>query len=468
MGRLNKSFFGDEADNQGIRINKYLSDSGLCSRREADKHVELGHVTIDGIAAVMGSKVLPGQKVMFCGKPVEKDDKMVLIAFNEPRGIVCTTDLREPDNIIEFINYPSRIYPIGRLDKDSEGLILLTNNGMIVNKILRAGNNHEKEYIVTVNKPITTEFLKGMASGVPILDTITKPCDIEAMDRSTFRITLTQGLNRQIRRMCEYFEYRVLSLQRIRVMNVNLGRLQLGGYRNLTEWELEELNELLKNSSNAPGSGAVQNSKDYDEEFVDCDEYEKANGKYKDAAEESTRGRVTYAKGTKKHMRSAKKPYEKSENKPYMKSDKKPYEKTENKPHMKSDRKTYEKPENKPHMKSDRKPYEKSENKLYVKSDRKPYMQQEDRLYIKSADKLYVQSEGKSKGFDTRYDIKTGGYMPKSIVKSSKATAKSSYGADRKAGAYKVSDGRGYKRTEFNNENGRKAFKNQRTGRNFK
>lgn len=295
MARFNKSFFEEERNTVPVRINKFLSDAGVCSRREADKHVELGHVTIDGVPAVMGSKVLPGQRVVFCGKPVSRDEKLVLIAFNKPRGIVCTTDRRDPDNIIDFINYPSRIYPIGRLDKDSEGLILLTNNGDIVNKILRAGNNHEKEYIVTVNKPVTTEFLRGMASGVPILDTVTKPCDIEALERNVFRIILTQGLNRQIRRMCEYFDYRVLELQRIRVMNVNIGRLKPGGYRNLTEWELEELNELIKHSSNTPGAPA-----DYDEEFIDCDEFERITGAGRErqgSVPERTVGRVTYAKG---------------------------------------------------------------------------------------------------------------------------------------------------------------------------
>ena len=176
---------------EGIRLNKYLSDAGFCSRREADKLIESGEVRIDGQIAAVGSKVLSGQSVEVKGKSVKKDESLVLIAFNKPRGIVCTTDKREKDNIIDYIKYGKRIYPIGRLDKDSEGLILLTNDGDIVNKILRAGNNHEKEYIVTVNKPITAEFLKGMASGVPILDTVTKPCEIKVLDKSTFQIILT-------------------------------------------------------------------------------------------------------------------------------------------------------------------------------------------------------------------------------------------------------------------------------------
>lgn len=263
MKKITKRNFNEEQSTEAIRINKYLSEAGVCSRREADSFIEQGKVQIDGATATMGSKVLPGQLVTFNGKDIEREEKQVLIAFNKPQGIVCTTDRREPDNIIDFIQYGSRIYPIGRLDKDSEGLILLTNNGEIVNKILRAGNNHEKEYIVRVNQMMTAEFLKGMASGVPILDTVTKPCEIEALDKTTFRIILKQGLNRQIRRMCEYFGYRVVNLQRVRVMNVNLGRLKLGGYRNLTDYELEELKSLIQESSNAPRDNEI------DEEMLD-------------------------------------------------------------------------------------------------------------------------------------------------------------------------------------------------------
>ncbi len=243
---------------EGIRLNKYLSDAGFCSRREADKLIEAGEVFIDGQMAVVGSKVLPTHLVEVKGKSVKKDESLVLIAFNKPRGIVCTTDRREKDNIIDYIKYGKRIYPIGRLDKDSEGLILLTNDGNIVNKILRAGNNHEKEYIVTVNKAITAEFLQGMESGVPILDTITNPCEIKALDRFTFQIILTQGMNRQIRRMCEYFGYKVLTLKRIRIMNINLGHLQLGGYRNVTEKEISGINDLIRDSENAPSIPADQ------------------------------------------------------------------------------------------------------------------------------------------------------------------------------------------------------------------
>ena len=250
--KLSKEYFENGKIRTEVRINKYLGDAGMCSRREADQLVEAGKVLIDGIPAVMGSRVLPGQKVTISGKTVEQEKKLALIAFHKPKGIVCTTDRREPDNIVDFIQYGSRIFPIGRLDKSSEGLILLTNDGAIVNKILRAGNEHEKEYIVQVNKPLTQEFLQKMANGVPILDTVTKPCTVEMLSKDSFRIVLTQGLNRQIRRMCEYFDYRVLTLVRVRIMNIKLGRLKPGTWRNLTEWELEELNELLKSSVNQP------------------------------------------------------------------------------------------------------------------------------------------------------------------------------------------------------------------------
>ena len=254
MSEKRKKFEVPEQKENGVRINKYLGDAGVCSRREADKYIEQGKVTIDGVVAEMGSRVFPGQKVVFNGKELNKQEEQVLIAFYKPVGIVCTTDTREPDNVIDFLNYGKRIYPIGRLDKDSEGLLLLTNDGDIVNKILRAGNHHEKEYLVTVNKPITPEFLKGMAGGVPILDTITKPCKIEQTGKCSFKIILTQGLNRQIRRMCEYFDYRVLSLKRVRIMHIQLGHLKPGTYRNLSAGELDRLQNVLKNSSGLPAA----------------------------------------------------------------------------------------------------------------------------------------------------------------------------------------------------------------------
>ena len=254
MAVKRKKFEVPEQKDNGVRINKYLGDAGVCSRREADRFIEQGKVTIDGVVAEMGSRVFPGQKVTFNGKELKKQEEQVLIAFYKPVGIVCTTDTREPDNVIDFLNYGKRIYPIGRLDKDSEGLLLLTNDGDIVNKILRAGNHHEKEYLVTVNKPLTPDFLKGMAGGVPILDTVTKPCVIEQTGKCSFKIILTQGLNRQIRRMCEYFDYRVLALKRVRIMHIQLGHLKPGTYRNLSEGELERLQTVLKNSSGLPAA----------------------------------------------------------------------------------------------------------------------------------------------------------------------------------------------------------------------
>lgn len=250
MAKRTKKLTSQGEEKEEIRINKFLSEAGVCSRREADRFVEEGKVKIDGVIAQMGSKVTRDSQVTFCGKPVKKEDKLVLIAFHKPEGIVCTTDHKEPDNIVDYINYGIRIYPIGRLDKDSEGLILLTNDGNIVNKILRAENNHEKEYIVTVNREITIEFIKKMSSGVPILDTVTKPCRINQIDKYSFTIILTQGLNRQIRRMCEYFDYKVVNLRRVRIMNIQLGRLKSGDYRNVTEREIEELNRMIQKKNN--------------------------------------------------------------------------------------------------------------------------------------------------------------------------------------------------------------------------
>jgi len=234
---------------KGIRLNKYLSEIGHCSRREADKLINVDRIIVNGQKAVMGQKVTPKDRIEIDGVLVENhQERNVYIAFNKPVGIVCTTDTRvEKNNIIDYINYPSRIFPIGRLDKPSEGLILLTNDGDIVNKILRARNNHEKEYIVTVNKPVTSEFIKTMANGVPILDTITRKCKVEQIHKKQFRIVLTQGLNRQIRRMCEYLDYRVVMLKRIRIMNIELD-IGVGKYRDLTKKEFSQLNSLMSDS----------------------------------------------------------------------------------------------------------------------------------------------------------------------------------------------------------------------------
>lgn len=239
-------------ENAGVRINKFLSEAGVCSRREADRQIEAGNVTIDGVVAEMGSKVMPGQTVCFNGKPVSKEEEMILLAFHKPVGIVCTAEKREKNNVIDYINYPKRIYPVGRLDKDSEGLLLLTNNGEIVNKMMRSGNMHEKEYIVTVNKPVTESFIRGLAGGVPLveLNATTRKCKVEQIGKKQFRIILTQGLNRQIRRMCEYFGYRVEKLVRTRIMNIELGDLEVGKYREVTAEEFKKLQSLIKYSSN--------------------------------------------------------------------------------------------------------------------------------------------------------------------------------------------------------------------------
>lgn len=245
-------------DHSGIRINKYLSEIGFCSRREADKLILDRRISINDTVTEMGTKVMPGDIVKVNGQIVSAPkSQATYIAFNKPVGIVCTTDTKvEKDNIIDFINYPKRIFPIGRLDKGSEGLILLTSDGDIVNKILRARNNHEKEYIVTVNKPITREFIRRMANGVPILDTVTRKCFVEQLSQFTFRIILTQGLNRQIRRMCEFLEYDVKKLKRIRIMNIELD-LPVGKWRYLTAQELKDIQQMIASSSKtheeAPG-----------------------------------------------------------------------------------------------------------------------------------------------------------------------------------------------------------------------
>jgi 23S rRNA pseudouridine2604 synthase len=239
------------SDEKGIRINKYLSEIGFCSRRKADLLIEQERIKVNGVYAVMGQKVTGQEEIQVNNKIIKKleNKKHIYIAFNKPAGIVCTTDTkREKDNIIDYINYPTRIFPIGRLDKPSEGLIFLTNDGDIVNKILRANNQHEKEYIVEVNKPVTKDFIKKMGEGVPVLDKITNKCKIKQTGKKTFKIILTQGLNRQIRRMCEYFDYRVVFLKRIRIMNIKLD-VPVGEYRDFTKSELNQINQLVKNSS---------------------------------------------------------------------------------------------------------------------------------------------------------------------------------------------------------------------------
>lgn len=233
------------------RLNKYISESGICSRREADRFIEQGNVFINGKRAKIGDQVFPGDKVKVNGQSIDPRDEeeLIFIALNKPVGIVSTTESSERDNIVDFVNHSTRIFPIGRLDKDSQGLIFLTNNGDLVNKILRAGNQHEKEYLVTVNKPIKDDFIEGMRTGVAILGVQTKKCKVSKESPFVFRITLVQGLNRQIRRMCEYFDYEAVKLERVRIMNISLKGLPPGEWRDLNEKELGSLFQLIKNSS---------------------------------------------------------------------------------------------------------------------------------------------------------------------------------------------------------------------------
>lgn len=231
-----------------VRLNKYLSEAGVCSRREADRLIADGRVTVDGKIAQTGMRVSPGQEVRVGRKVVSKRDEMVVLAVNKPKGIVCTEEKRERNSIVRFLNYPIRVTYIGRLDKDSRGLLLMTNNGDIINRMMRSANCHEKEYKVTVDKEITEEFIEKMSGGVPILDTVTRPCRVTKIGKYTFSIILTQGLNRQIRRMCGALGYEVRDLLRVRVMNIRLGSLKEGEYRKLTDEELEELYSLIQDS----------------------------------------------------------------------------------------------------------------------------------------------------------------------------------------------------------------------------
>ncbi len=233
-----------------LRLNKYLSEAGVCSRREADRLIASGKVWVDGLPGRTGMKILPGQEVRIGKKVVSRQEEMVVLAVNKPAGIVCTEERRERNSIIRFLDYPVRVTYVGRLDKDSRGLLLMTNNGDIINRMMRAYNRHEKEYKVTVDKALTPEFLGQMEKGVPILDTVTRPCLVRQIGKYTFSITLTQGLNRQIRRMCEALGYRVKDLVRVRIMNIELGPLKEGEYRRVSDEELDELYSRIKDSVN--------------------------------------------------------------------------------------------------------------------------------------------------------------------------------------------------------------------------
>ena len=246
---MNQAYICDMPNLKGTRLNKFISQAGYCSRRQADTYIEKGQVKLNGRKARVGDLVYSGNEVMVNGFSLdaEVDIQPIFILLNKPVGITSTTEKGVKENIVDFVNYPERIFPVGRLDKDSQGLIFLTNDGDIVNKILRARNNHEKEYIVTVNKPVTIEFIKKMANGIPVLDTITRNCIVEQIHKNQFRIILTQGLNRQIRRMCEYLNYRVVKLKRIRIMNIELN-VGTGKYRDLTKREFLELQSLIEDS----------------------------------------------------------------------------------------------------------------------------------------------------------------------------------------------------------------------------
>ncbi|MDA8650575.1 MAG: 23S rRNA pseudouridine(2604) synthase RluF [Flavobacteriaceae bacterium] len=237
---------------ESIRLNKAISDNGYCSRRQADQLITQGVVTVNDQVAQLGDRVMPGEVIKINGTPLTPPSEDVYIMLNKPVGITCTTDRKIKGNVVDFIKHPQRIFHVGRLDKPSEGLLLMTNNGDIVNKILRAGNLHEKEYIVHVNRPISENFLKRMRQGIPILDTVTKPCQVERLSRTAFKIILVQGLNRQIRRMCEYLEYDVVRLNRVRLMHLHLGDLPLGQWRDLTQKEVNELKTTIASSDNSP------------------------------------------------------------------------------------------------------------------------------------------------------------------------------------------------------------------------
>ena len=256
-------------NNSSTRLNKYISESGICSRREADRFIEQGNVFINGKRAAIGAQVFAGDTVKVNGQLIEpqEEEDLIFIALNKPAGIVSTTEGSERDNIVDFVNHSTRIFPIGRLDKDSQGLIFLTNNGDLVNKILRAGNNHEKEYRVTVNKSITDDLIHGLGNGVPILGVKTKRCDVRKESQYVFTITLVQGLNRQVRRMCEYFNFEVVNLERVRIMNVSLKKLAVGDWRDLTEKELTGLLALTQDSSSEAEAGTKKRTKNPDARY---------------------------------------------------------------------------------------------------------------------------------------------------------------------------------------------------------
>lgn len=293
-----------------IRLNKYISDSGYCSRREADKYIEKGKVNINGKIASVGDRVTSKDKVKVNGNLIDPREEYVYLALNKPAGITCTTDTTDSTNIVDFVNYPTRIFNIGRLDKDSEGLILLTDNGDIVNKILRAGNNHEKEYEVAVDKSITDGFIEKMSSGVPILDVVTRKCKIIKEGDKNFRITLTQGLNRQIRRMCEHFGYSVVKLRRVRVMNIKLDNLALEQWRNLTDKEVDILMASIKGSNSAKKASSGSSKKSSSSKSNNDSEKKDSSSGSKSTSSSSSGGGAktgkSFFKGSKSFSKSSK------------------------------------------------------------------------------------------------------------------------------------------------------------------
>ncbi|MDF2872512.1 MAG: pseudouridine synthase [Anaerocolumna sp.] len=442
--------YSDSTDS--IRLNRFLSDSGACSRREADRLIEEGHVMVDGVKAEIGMKITKDQTISLNGKPVMREEKLVLIALNKPRGIVCTTDRRDKDNVIDFLKFDKRIYPIGRLDKDSEGLLLLTNDGSIVNKILRGGNYHEKEYVVTVDKPLTAEFLKEMAEGVPILDTITRPCTIKALDKYTFQIILTQGLNRQIRRMCEHLGFRVQTLKRIRIMNIHLGHLQTGGYRNVTEKEIAGLTEAIRDSVNTAET-KNDNAKEtrYEPKKNDRkvikrdtrkdskDEIKKGNKtgykkginrdyKKVDKKEDKKEYKKEYKKEDTRGYREDKKDYREDDKKDYRKDDKKGYRREDKKGFRKDDKKDFRREDKKDFRKEDKKDFRREDKKDFRKDDKKDF-RREDKKDFRREDKKDYKREDKK---EFRKDYKKNFNSKTEDKKDYKASYKSGYKSDEK------------------------------------
>jgi 23S rRNA pseudouridine2604 synthase len=441
--------YSDNTDS--IRLNRFLSDSGACSRREADRLIEEGHVTVDGVKAEIGMKITKDQTISLNGKPVKREEKLVLIALNKPRGIVCTTDRRDKDNVIDFLKFDKRIYPIGRLDKDSEGLLLLTNDGSIVNKILRGGNYHEKEYVVTVDKPLTAEFLKEMAEGVPILDTITRPCTIKALDKYSFQIILTQGLNRQIRRMCEQLGFRVQTLKRIRVMNIHLGHLQTGGYRNVTEKEIAGLTEAIRDSVNTAETKNDNVKETRYETKKDGRKVSKRDNR-KDSKDEIKKGNKTgYKKGLNRDYKKVDKKEDKKEDtRGYREEDKKDY-REDKKDYRKEVKKEYRREDKKGFRKDDKKDFRREDKKGFRKDDKKDFRREDKKDFRREDKKDYKREDKKEFRKDNKKDF------------TSKTDDKKDYKASYKSG-YKSDDKKVYNKNNYKeNVNNSKYAKDSNT-----